>query len=113
MNLYAIIDDKGGYMRKIIALLILVLSTGTVLAENFYQNNNPFPKLTPQTMNNIYESEPAVIQHEENKQRKKSWFGRKNNKADVEQQNESSNYVVPQSKVIQRDSQDGSFYVFE
>ena len=103
-------------MKKLLALTILSLSVCSVNAENLFQTNNPFPQTVPQSMNNIYESDPAVMQREqEQKPEKKSWFKRKSKI----QQTESSNYVIPESKIINEGekgvygTKDGSFYVFK
>ena len=95
-------------MKNFTIFTILMLSAGFVYADNLFPNNSPFPQTSPQTLNNIYEAEPAVIQEEE-KQETKSWF-RKRKKA---KKVESSDYVVPESKIINEGSKDGSFYVFK
>lgn len=93
-------------MKKIIILTIIFINMNYVNAENLFQTNNPFPQTSPQTMNNIYESEPSVVQ-KETKNPKKTWF-RKKDKI----QQEQDNYVIPQSTIINEGSKDGSFYVF-
>ena len=95
-------------MKKFTILTILMLSAGIVNAENLFSNSNPFPQNYPQTLNNIYEAEPAVIQKEE-KQETKTWFKKRKKTQKVE----SSDYVVPQSKIINEGSNNGSFYVFK
>jgi len=77
-------------------------------ADNLFPNSNPFPQTTPQSMNNIYESEPSVIIQEQ-KQAKKSLFKKGKNL----QQSESQNYVVPESKVINEGANNDSFYLFK
>lgn len=115
-------------MKKFVALLVLSLSVNCVIAENLFQSNNPFPQTVPQTMNNIYESKPVVMEREQQKEqsRLKSWFKRKRDNAKTE----SSNYVIPESRVINEGeispettvretskgisgTKDGSFYVFK
>ena len=99
-------------MKKIAVLVMLSLSMSIVYADNLFQSNNPFPQTSPQTMNNIYESEPAQLMKEQNKQEKakKSWFKRKKK---AQQYTESSDYVVPNSKIIHEGNQEGSYYVFK
>ena len=94
-------------MKKIAILTVLMLSTGLAYADNLFQTNNPFPQTVPQSLNNIYEAEPAVIQKEENV-KKKSWFRNrtKSRKAD------SGEFVVPESKIINEGANNGSFHVF-
>ena len=97
-------------MKKLIALSLLTLSAGAVFADNLFQTNNPFPETSPQTMNNIYESTPSTIMHEE-KQAKKSWF-RKGKKLE-KQDKQYKDYVMPNSKIINEGAQDNGFYVFK
>lgn len=94
-------------MKKTALLLMVMLLSGTVFATNLYQNNNPFPQTAPQSMNNIYESEPAVIQHE-TKQEKKLWFRKnKNSKETVE-------YKQKELQTFPKEQQtDGSFYLLQ
>ena len=63
-------------MRLLTTFLLLVLCQGFVSANNFYQNNNPFPSQTaPQQFNNIYETEPAIMAKEQKNTKK--WFKKK------------------------------------
>ena len=96
-------------MKKFTIFTILMLSASFVNAETLFPSNNPFPQTAPQSLNNIYEAEPAVIQEESNKE-KKSWFKRRNKKT---QNADSSDFVVPEAKIINEGSKDGSFYVFK
>ena len=73
-------------MKNSIFILALFICCSSVFAENLFQNNNPFPQTNPQTMNNIYEAEPATIQ-KEFKQAKKSKIKKGKN---IEQQNLSN-----------------------
>lgn len=77
-------------MKKISFILALILTIGAVNADNFFQNSNPFPQTEPQKMNNIYESEPAMIQKEA-KQAKKSIFRSRNK----ETQENIEKFAVP------------------
>ncbi len=94
-------------MKKTALLLMVMLLSSSAFATNLYQNNNPFPQTAPQSMNNIYESEPAVIQHE-TKQEKKLWFRKnKNSKETVE-------YKQKELQTFPKEQQtDGSFYLFQ
>ena len=96
-------------MKNFAIFTIMMLSASFVNAETLFPNNNPFPQTAPQSLNNIYEAEPAVIQEESNK-KQKLWFKRKNKKS---QTTNSSDYVVPESKIINEGTNDGSFYVFK
>ena len=87
---------------------MIVSISDIVYANNLYQNSNPFPQTQIQDMNNIYEAQPETIQQEQ-KKTKRFWFG-KNKQA---QQELPSDYVVPQSKVINEGINDGSFYIFK
>ena len=95
-------------MKKFAIVTALVLSTGFVNADNLFQTNNPFPQTVPQSLNNIYEAEPAVMQKEE-KAKKRFWFKSKNKSI----QTNSADYVVPESKVINEGADNGSFHVFK
>lgn len=57
-------------MKKLIALSILLALSSTVFAGDFFQTTNPFPQTMPETLNNIYESTPAVMQQEQKKAKK-------------------------------------------
>ena len=100
-------------MKKTIALSILILSIGSVSAENLFQTNNPFPQTVPQSMNNIYESEPANIQQEA-KQQKKSWFRKGKNLREQEIKDvEKRLYTYPPEAGKNEGVYDGSFYMFQ
>lgn len=96
-------------MKKLIVLSIILGGICSVQAENFFQTSNPFPQTSPQTMNNIYESEPATLQ-DEAKKAKKSFFRRGKN---IQQKEATLKNKVPvypvQSDTVQ---EDGSFYMF-
>ena len=95
-------------MKKFIIFTILMLSASFVNAETMFQSNNPFPKTSPQSLNNIYEAEPAVMQNEA-KNEKKSWFKR----SKKSEKTDSYDFVIPESKIINEGSKDSSFYVFQ
>ena len=97
-------------MKRIIALSILALSINTVSAENLFQNNNPFPQTVPQSMNNIYQSEPEVIKQEEKKQVK--FFWRRNKKQAETPAAMDNQPKVPVYPVENGQVNDGSFYMF-
>lgn len=94
-------------MKKTALLLMVMLLSGSVLASNLYQSNNPFPQTAPQSMNNIYESEPAVIQHEA-KQEKKLWFRKKKNLKETGECKQKELQTFPREQET-----DGSFYMFQ
>ncbi len=100
-------------MKYLTLLTAVLLTAATVNAENLFQSNNPFPQTAPQSMNNIYESDPSVMQEEqakaqEREQTKKSWFKRKKS---------SSDHVIPEAKVINEGANnvkdEGSFFIFK
>ena len=100
-------------MKKLLSLVLLSALISPAFADNLYQSSNPFPQTAPQSLNNIYESEPAVIQKEE-KQKKKSWF--KKGKNLQEQDSQLLNTYPPANNG--RDGanegiQNGSFYIFK
>ena len=95
-------------MKRIALSLVMLLSIGFVNAENLFPNNNPFPQTSPQTMNNIYESEPAVINTEQ-KKAKRCWF--KNKTEQTPDVNDASK--IPVYPVPHEDAQDnGNYYMF-
>jgi len=96
-------------MKNLTILLALLFTCSCVNADNIFQSNNPFPQTMPQSMNNIYESEPAVIQ-KEHKQAKKSWFRKGKN---LQESDAQQNYVVPQAKIINEGANDTGFYEFK
>ena len=98
-------------MKKTLALLIVFLTTGAAFADsNIFQSNNPFPQTMPESLNNIYESKPDVIQQEV-KQEKKSWFrkGKNLRKQEMKESAEQSGYGCP----VNENHNNGSFYVFK
>ena len=98
-------------MKKFTALFILSISLCSAYAENLFQYSNPFPQTEPQKMNNIYESEPAVIK-QEGEQAKKSWFRKGKN---LKTQDEVMKKSMPSLPVYPTESQNNSndnFYVF-
>ena len=94
-------------MRRFITLSILILSMSSVCAGNFFQSDNPFPQTSPQTLNNVYESEPATIMQEEAKSQKKSWFRKKNK--NLKEQSTDQLQTCPVNEGVN----DGSFYLFQ
>ena len=97
-------------MKKLVLLMVLSLGVSAVFADNLFQDTNPFPQTSPQRMNNLYEAEPAVIQHEESKkpEGKRSWFKRNKKQSQDAYQNELPKYPVNEG--VQND---GSFYIFK
>ena len=92
-------------MKKTLALLIVFLTTGAAFADsNIFQSNNPFPQTMPESLNNIYESKPDVIQQEA-KQEKKSWFRRNKQKVNTNTNSDLNTYS--------QEKNNGSFYVFK
>lgn len=97
-------------MKKIIIMAMFVTLTGSVFAADVFMNNNPFPQTMPQTMNNIYESEPATIQQEA-KQEKKFWFRKGKNLQEQDKIEQSQNN--PNTFPKKEGAGDGSFYLFK
>ena len=56
------------------------MSSSVVLADNFFESNSPFPtqNYSPK-LNNIYETEPAVMQQEERAAKKSGWWKKTKN----------------------------------
>ena len=99
-------------MKKLVLLFALSLCVSPVLADNLFQDSNPFPQTSPQRMNNIYEAEPATIQQEA-KQAKKSWFRKGKNIQEQEIQDAKRRlYTYPPQAGTNEGTQDGSFYLF-
>ena len=100
-------------MKNLAFMFILCLSVNSVCAANIFENNNPFPQTTPQTMNNLYEAEPATIQKEV-KQEKKSWFKKGKNLQEQEIKDaEKRLYTYPPEANKHEGVQDGSFFMFQ
>ena len=99
-------------MKKLVLLFALSLCVSPVLADNLFQNTNPFPQNNPERMNNIYESDPGTIQQEV-KQSKKSWFKKGKNLQEQEiTDTEKRLYQYPPQAGTNEGAQDGSFYLF-
>ena len=99
-------------MKKLVLLSVLALCVSPVLADNLFQNSNPFPQNNPERMNNIYESEHSTIQQEA-KQAKKSWFKKGKNLQEQEiQDTQKRLYTYPPQTGVNEGAQDGSFYLF-
>ena len=96
-------------MKKYFLILMLMLSVSGVNADNLYQNTNPFPQTSPQTMNNIYESVPAVMIKEE-KKAKKTKIKAKNAEEDILK----NMPAIPVYPVPHEGTQEekGNFYMF-
>ena len=97
-------------MKKLVLLAALSVSMSSVFANNLFPTNNPFPETEPQTMNNIYESEPAKIQQEA-KQQKKSWFkkGKNLQEEEAREMQQSGLNTYPVNEGVNN----GSFYMFK
>ena len=99
-------------MKKLIILTMLLSVTGSVFAADVFMNNNPFPQTTPETMNNIYQSEPATIQNEEKKE-KKFWFRKGRNLQEQERQEAQQRANSNPNEGVINSTKDGSFYLFK
>ena len=98
-------------MKKLYVLAVVSMFICSVQADNLFQNNNPFPQTQIQTMNNIYESEPATMQ-DEAKKTKKSWF-RKGKNLQEESTKIPEQYKIPVYPVQHEGVQsDTNFYMF-
>jgi len=97
-------------MKKTLALLLVVLTTGVALADsNIFQSNNPFPQTMPESLNNIYETEPAVFQKEA-KQEKKFWFRKGKN---IREQELKESAVQGKTGCPANEDNNGSFFIFK
>ena len=82
-------------MKKLVSLMVLCMTTSVVFADNFFENNNPFPtQVSTPKLNNIYETEPAVMKKEEDVAKKASakWWDRLRNAEPV---SETTNIDTP------------------
>lgn len=74
-------------MKIFTALLLIGLTCSSVMADSFFQNNNPFPTQTNmQNMNNIYETSPAALEQEkktDKKVKKSGWWRIKEDTSDI------------------------------
>ena len=52
-------------MKKIALLLVLTFCVNSVMADNLFQNSNPFPQTSPEKLNNIYEQLPRQEKNDE------------------------------------------------
>ena len=69
-------------MKLLVSLLALCMTTSVALADNFFQNTNPFPtQVSSPQLNNIYETEPAVMKKEDEVAKKANakWWDRLRN----------------------------------
>ena len=96
-------------MKKLVILSMFFAVTSSAFAADIFMNNNPFPQTSPQTMNNLYEAEPATIQ-QETKQEKKSWFRKGKN---LQSQEAAEKARELQKYPVNEGSTDGSFYTFK
>jgi len=91
-------------MKKIALLLILCMTTSVVMADNFYQNTNPFPsEVGSPKLNNIYETEPVIMNKEQEVAKKASakWWNRLRNTEPAEtQKEETPGYIKINEGVI-------------
>lgn len=94
-------------MRLLMTFLLIAVCAGSVCANNFYQNNNPFPVKTGQPeFNNIYATEPQAEAEEEKTEKKMGFWGRKNKTKNIVKED------VNTTKEGIQGTSDGSFYVF-
>lgn len=92
-------------------ILLIFCSVNTVFAANMFETNNPFPQNVPQSMNNIYESEPTTIYNENSKKGKLKARNKKTK--ELEEMNTNPKTVIPVYPVRNDGTeQDGSFYMF-
>ena len=100
-------------MKKLALLFVLTFCVNSAIADNLFQNSNPFPQNNPERMNNLYEAEQSSILHEQ-KQEKKSWFRKGKNLQEQEiQDTEKRLYTYPQGADKNEGVQSGSFYMFQ
>ena len=100
-------------MKKIALLLVLTFCVNSVLADNLFQNTNPFPQTNPEKMNNIYEAEQSTLLQEV-KQEKKSRIKKGKNIQKQEVKNtENLLYTYPPNANTNEGVQNGSFYMFK
>ena len=94
-------------MRNLAIVSLMVILSGAVCAATFMQENNPFPSQTsPESFNNIYETEPAFATKPMKPQKKSVFWKDK----DVEK------YTEEQSKKelpVYDGNNDSSFKLFK
>ena len=95
-------------MRILSAILLSAYSVSMVQAAVFNYSNDPFPQQNCPQMNNIYETEPAIIQQEKkkNKKAKKCWFRTTEDNKEIFENNGVNEGII-------QSSPDGSFYLFK
>ena len=99
-------------MKKLLAIIALFAISIGVQASDLFQSDNPFPQTSPQTMNNIYESKPDIIQ-DEIKKEKKSWFRKGKNLQQDDAQKQLEQHKIPVYPVTHEGVQsDTNFYMF-
>lgn len=99
-------------MKILASLIVLCMTSSVVLADNFFQNTNPFPNANNEPkLNNIYESEPAVMQKEQEVAKKANakWWDRLRNEKPVE---ETTTKNTPAAYKMINEGTDEGFVVF-
>ena len=104
-------------MKKIALLLVLTFCVNSVMADNLFQDTNPFPQTNPEKLNNIYEAEQSTL-IQEVKQEKKSRIKKGKNIQEQEiKNNEKLLYTYPPNAGTNAGTnegvQNGSFYMFK
>ena len=100
-------------MKKLVLLFVLCICVNSAIADNLFQDSNPFPQVNPERMNNLYEAEQSTL-IQEAKQEKKSKIKKGKNIQEQEIKDiEKRLYTYPQTQVQNEGVQNGSFYMFK
>ncbi len=100
-------------MKKIALLLVLTFCVNSAIADNLFQDSNPFPQTNPERMNNLYEAEQSTM-IQEIKQEKKSKIKKGKNIQEQEVKDiEKKLYTYPPTTGQNEGVQNGSFYMFK
>ena len=100
-------------MKKLALLLVLTFCVNSVLADNLFQDTNPFPQTNPEKLNNIYEAEQSTLIQEVKQEKKARIKKGKNLKEQEIKNNEKLLYTYPPNTSTHEGVQNGSFYVFK
>ena len=101
-------------MKKIALLLVLTFCVNSAaLADNLFQDSNPFPQTNPEKLNNIYEAEQSTLIQEVKEQKKSRIKKGKNIQEQEIKNNENLLYTYPPNAGTNEGVQNGSFYMFK
>ena len=100
-------------MKKLALLLVLTFCVNSALADNLFQDTNPFPQTNPEKLNNIYEAEQSTMEQEVKQEKKARIRTGKNIHEQEIKNNEKLLYTYPPNAGTNEGVQNGSFYMFK